>query len=191
MTKLKVSKLIKTLFKFLTSIFVVIVLGVFVSYFVSYGPHHSQLKNAITDSKSKLVGNSTQLYQLAIAAESKEGIGWRVARGSFYEHSYSKLEKRSKAVWHLYQILWYSAINFHFSEEEIFYLWCHYAFSGKSKDINSISLKYFDKPILELGVREQAQIVGMPHGPSVYIPGTERGNRRLEWVLKQYASNQQ
>lgn len=162
---------------------------ILISYYVSFVPKHPELLNSVKASKLQLQGDDvTQLKDLAIAAESLDGLTNRLVRGAYYKLAYSNREQGNKLIWHYNQLLWNFAITLHFSDEDKFYLWCYFAYGNGEEGINAVAQKYFNAPILSLGLNEQAQIVGLAHG-SAFQPGTERGILRAKYVLERYNKN--
>ncbi len=155
-------------------------------YFNSYSPYISEIKRTIEISKSEIGNEISDLYKLATIVESKKSIHVYSARTSYYHLSYSKQDVRNNTAWHLNQLLWYVSNDLHFTDEDIFYLWCHFSLNVNGFGINNASLKYFSKPIQELSIEKQIQIIGMVKAPSIFIPGTDKGSQRTEMLLERY-----
>lgn len=126
------------------------------------------------------------LYQLALRAETKQGILNYVSKALAHR---SAGERESVGAWQLRMMRWYFAVSALYSEHEQFVLWLELAPFERGRGLNAASLYFFGKPLSRLTEEELAALVAMVRSPSVFRPGSERSKERVRFLLSQPRSS--
>jgi hypothetical protein len=95
-----------------------------------------------------------------------------------------KENRGSNTVWHLNNMLWYFASKLHLSDEQMFYIWGMYAQYEKGHGLRDAAEYYFNKSINTLNRQQLAGLVAVARGPTIFKPGNERYNKRVELILR-------
>lgn len=129
-----------------------------------------------------LTGVPGQLYTLAVAAEGKDGIRQFGIKGAYWEIVY-KHKRTDIGRWHLGNALWYISSYLHFDDEEMFRMWANFAPYEKGQGLTGSATYYFNKPLADLTTKEYATLVAVVKSPSMFKPGTPRGEERIKRVI--------
>ncbi|SRR5712692_434138 len=152
-------------------------------YALSFLNHVGELK-AIAERGNKSVASVERvLYSLAVAGETKEGLrsyALRQAYASlvFDENPSSMLSRRANDA------LWYFASNLHLRDQQVFGLWVECALYGCGRGLKEAAREYFGKELHNLSERELAGLVALVKSPSIFKPGSERGEQRTNEILE-------
>lgn len=153
-------------------------------YTTEFYPYQGELEKAIETSKTELGTDINHIYLLANIIETKQGMLLRSSKQSFYHLSYQHRQRRE--YWHFDNFLWYTALNLLYTDEEIFYLWSHYALFYEEWGINSAAIKIFGKPIINLELEKQITIMVMVKAPARSKLNSGVLKARVQYFLKKY-----
>jgi len=153
-------------------------------YTTEFYPYQEELQKAIETSKAELGTDINQIYLLANMVATKQGMLIHSSRQSFYYLSYQ--HKKRRESWHVDSFLWLIILNLLYTDNEIFYLWSHYALFHEGWGINNAAIKMFRKPIVSLELKKQITIMAMIQAPSRFKLGSAELKVRVEYLLKKY-----
>lgn len=157
-------------------------------YMASFAPHLRELRSLAAQGMKVKEDANPAFYSLAVAGETKNLIRSYAVRQAYWS---LVAEKGSGGTlsWHLDNILWQVASHLHFNEDEVFGIWVECSLYGCGRGLKEASLKFFGKPIGTLSEEELAALVALVKSPSIYPPGTPRGEERKHMILKKHHEN--
>jgi hypothetical protein len=158
-------------------------LGIATSYCIFFLPHLSELHVIEKEGAAIVFSAPPILYQIAVAAESKEGIRTYAMKQACWYVGCKEKPQRMLA-WHFNGALYLISSYLHFSDEQVFSLWTYYAPYERGRGLGNAALNYYEKPLSELNEQQLASLVVAVRSPSRYKPGTERSERRVKEILK-------
>jgi hypothetical protein len=164
------------------------VLGLLIWYMASFIPHLGELKSLAGQGVKIKKDANPAFYSIAVAGETTNRI-----RSHAFQQAYWSLvaEKRNSGMlsWHLNNVLWQIASHLHFNNEETFGIWVECSLYGCGRGLEEASQKFFGKAINTLSEDELAGLVALVKSPSIYAPGTMRGQDRKRMILEKYHEN--
>ena len=126
-------------------------------------------------------------YQLALIAEGKWGIRSWTARNLLREYS---LDKNQRRYWNVNYFAWTYLIGFHYSEQELFTLWCHYYWNlhqqAMVSGLSRASQTIYKKPLSALHLEELARLIASLRSPPHYQRHPEVLQKRVSRLLERY-----
>ena len=149
-------------------------------YFSSFYPHLAEL-NKIIKNEENAVSNISDIQKLAVMVESKQGIRSYALQQAYRELVFDKKPK-SNADWHTNTALWYFSSYLHFNENETFYLWSALVYSGK-KGLQKSSIHLYGKELLDLNIRQKAELIAMVKAPNRFKLGSSALKKRVDSIL--------
>lgn len=129
---------------------------------------------------------------------SKMGTGERAVGGSTITQQVAKnllIGDEYSVTRKLKEIILAMRIEDTFSKQEIMELYLNQIFLGRNAyGVQAASFAYFDRPVTELEVHENAFLAALPKAPSNYNPATDIGRRqalqRRNWILGEMVENE-
>lgn len=158
-------------------------ISIVIWYSASFLPHLGELKELSSRGSIVIMDVEDDLYPLAVAGESKNGIRSYVTRSAYYSLVHEDANKSTKLVWHANNILWYGASFIHFNDQEIFGIWAQCALAGCGHGLNEIAQRYFGKKLMYFSEKELASLVAVIRNPTYFAPDTEVNNQRANEIL--------
>ena len=143
----------------------------------------NDIKEYLTSANQEALPVIDSLYKYAITAETKSGIRGYAVRTAYWTLVF-KDEHKGNMSWHANNLLWLLASHLHFNDKEIFGLWLSCSIVGCGKGLPSASEIYYGKKLSKLTHREMVGLVAMAKSPSVFKPGSDRSEKRIEFILK-------
>ncbi|HEY8158725.1 MAG TPA: transglycosylase domain-containing protein [Methylobacter sp.] len=180
MSKVRVSSLLKIM---AAGVVAVPVLGLLIWYMASFIPYLGELKSLAEQGVKIKKDANPAFYSIAVAGETTNRI-----RSYAFRQAYWSLvaEKGNSGMlsWHLNNVLWRVASHLHFNKEETFGIWVECSLYGCGRGLEEASQKFFGKAINTLSEDELAGLVALVKSPSIYAPGTLRGQDRKRMILE-------
>jgi membrane carboxypeptidase/penicillin-binding protein len=124
-------------------------------------------------------------YPLAVAGETERGIRTYAIRQAYWSLVAEKVRAGS-ARRHFSEVLWLTASHIHFDDEEIFGIWVVCSLSRCGNGLMDAAEHYFHKQIERMTIEELAGLVALVKSPSLFAPGTDRGEQRKQMILEKY-----
>lgn len=142
-----------------------------------------QVKTAAKDGASRYAEVESQFHPMLIAAETKEGIRRYAMQSAYLIFAH---RQKSKKVWkHLGVITWQLSSYIYLNDQEVYGLWLSCIHSMDcSQGIDRMSRRYLGHDFLALSEADKLWLAVMVKSPTMYAPGTERGEKRRQWLLQ-------
>lgn len=151
-------------------------------YATSFYPHLNTIKEKVNEGRSLVAPMNGDFHLIAMIAETKRGIRSGATSTAYYDLVFQDRKSR-RSAWHWHSFLWHMFSYIHFNNEEIFYLWCKYAYFGQGQYIQTAAQHYFKKSLDQLNQKEYATLVTLARSPSLYKIGSDKLNKRVEKLL--------
>ena len=178
-------KILKKLFIGCAFLLFAVLFALMVWVFNSFSIYTNDIDKVVQQSREILGPDINELKKLAVVAEGHRGIKTWGARQAYYDLSY-RHRSPSMGVWQFNGMLWYLLLPAYLNEDELFYLWCHYALYTDDWGLNHAAIKFYGKPILQLTLEQQASLMAMVRSPTWYKIGTEQSKKRIKQILELY-----
>jgi len=175
-------RLRKWILGFLVVITVTPIVAFLAWYAVFFLPHLNELKAQAKYGQENVLPVKAALYPLAIAAEGEKGIRIGAIRNAYWSVLSRSNEPTVRR--HINGLLWMLVSYIHFDEQEIFGIWANCTLLGCDKGLPEAARKYYGKPISDMSQRELAGLVVLLKSPTVFRPGSERSEKRIEVIME-------
>ena len=152
-------------------------------YVLSFQPYTSQIEKLAKYGNSEAQPVISELHEYAVAAETEYGIRAYASRQAYWHLVFSK-KRTSTLSWHLNSVLWYVASYITFNNKEMFGVWVACSVSRCGKGLPEASKEYYGKELALMSQHELLGLVAMVKSPSTYKPGSERSEKRIEYILR-------
>lgn len=169
---------------FAAFLFFIVGLSISLIYFSnsSFKPYQRAVEHRLSLANIEYQGDLSSITKLIIAIEGKSNLAQSGARSAYHELSHSKLDSKARknTSWLFNNLIWWLSFEVSYSETELVYLFLEF------NHVNDLSNKYYGDSIINISFENQAQIIAMLKGPSLYIPKSEKGLYRLKVALDKY-----
>lgn len=176
--------LVRWLLRSLVIFAVVSAVGLFYGYTKSFVPHLDELESFANRGHAAAGEVEGVLYSLAVAAEPEDGIRTWAIRQAYSTLVVKKTGSQRTIPLQLNIALWIFVSNINLSDEQIFGLWVDCALYSCGRGFQEAAHEQFGKELKELSKRELAGLVAMVKNPSVFRPGTLRGDQRARKIIE-------
>lgn len=149
---------------------VIVVLIWYISSFLAY------YKELLTSAERGTISISSiqkQIYPLAVAAETKEGIRSHAIRKAYWSFVFRNNPK-SNFSWQLNNLLRYAASHLHFNDQQVFGIWIDCSLCSCGEGLGKTAQEYYGKQLGEPSLREITGLVALVRSPSRFKPGTDQ-----------------
>lgn len=152
-------------------------------YLIYFAPYLSELKKLSSHGLTSISSIEKNLYSLAVAAETKQGIrNWAIHQS--YEVTIPRDRRERILFRHAKNIVWLTASYLHFNDRQIFGIWVECAIENCSGSLNQASQKYFGKNLRLLTPDELAEIVASVKSPKMFPPGSAASKVRAQEIIQ-------
>jgi hypothetical protein len=162
--------------------FIIVVIGYDVMVFQ---PYCSQIQAIIHDVPPLDKFPPQEVYDIAILAEGKNGPRRYVARSLLFTFG---RHRQQISKWHLDYALWTFFIGIHFSDADIFALWCYFFPYEDGRGLNKAANFYYKRDLDQLTIKELISIVARARSPSYYTQHPKKLEKRVNDLLARYLS---
>jgi len=168
-------------FFILTLLFIIFAYDIFL-----FKPYIVRIQKII-DEANPLYRNPPQiLLEVAILSETERRINSYVI-----QRLLNKFEKGKQRAWkwHFDYAMWSFLFPCHFSDIEMFSLWCELAPYENGEGLNESANFYYRRNIDQLNTKEVISIVAMVKAPAFYKTNPEKLKERVNDLMSMYNNN--
>jgi len=152
-------------------------------YELSFQPYTNQIEELANYGNSEAQPVMPELHKYAVAAETEYGIRAYASQQTYWHFVFSN-NRTSTLSWHINSVLWYAASYLKFDDKEIFGVWVACSVLRCGRGLPEVSKEYYGKEIARMDQHELLGLVAMVKSPSAYKPGSERSEKRIEYILR-------
>lgn len=162
------------------------ILSVFIVYdLIVFLPHSAEIQTLISDAPQPYKSPPVLLVKISTFVEGKEEIKAWVARSLL---SHFNRDKQPISKWHMDYALWTFFLRFHFTDAEIFTLWCYFFPYGDGQGLHEAANFYYKRDLAQLNTKELITIVARMKAPSYYRNNPQKLDKRVKDLFEKYMS---
>ena len=174
----------RSLAKWVISIFVVSVAVPAVYYVAEFAPHRPEITREVTEAMREYGTLPSSVYELALLSESDEGIRSFVTR-NLLQRTHTKF---SSQAWHIHFFALDALIGINYTDEEIFALWCQYYWAKNAdgvivRGLRNAAEELYEANLRDLDIHQIASLVALIRAPGYYWNNPSLLSERADEIL--------
>lgn len=159
--------------------------GIAVWYGIRFLPYLNEIHRVSERGNATADGVRDTFYPVAVAGETKLGLRQYATRQA-YQSLVLQGGRETQVAWQLNTLLWYVASFLHLTDDEIFGVWVDCSTYGCGRGLSEVAQKYLGNDLAHLTPWQCAQLVAVVKAPSIFVPGSERGDRKARQIFERY-----